>query len=90
MQRSLCFCYLILVTIGILAIFRGPKYEKGHFEETEAELQETEEYEPTIKEMLFSKPFILLYVMHVFSIFSGYFVVNQTKVYGMENGLTND
>ena len=33
---------------------------------------------------------MLVYIMNVLSIFTGFFVVNQTKVYGMENGLTND
>ena len=40
--------------------------------------------------MLLSKNFLLLYAMNAMSIFSGFFVLNQTKVYGMENGLTND
>ena len=40
--------------------------------------------------MVQSRSFILLYLMSSLSIFSGFFVLNQTKLYGMANGFTND
>ena len=40
--------------------------------------------------MLLSENFLFLYAMNAMSIFTGFFVVNQTKVYGIENGLIND
>ena len=41
----------------------------------------------TLKEMLLSKPFILIYIMNSLSIFTGFFVVNQTKNYGTANNM---
>ena len=46
--------------------------------------------EATMKEMLLSKNFILIYVMNSLSFFTGFFVVNQTKNYGSANGMTDD
>jgi hypothetical protein len=40
--------------------------------------------------MLLSPNFLLLYGMSSLSVFSGFFVLNQYKVYGILNGLTND
>ena len=45
--------------------------------------------EAPIKEMLMSRQFVLLYIMNVLSLFSGYFVVNQQFNYGEANGFTN-
>jgi hypothetical protein len=39
--------------------------------------------------MLLSKPFILLYVMNIFSCMSGYFIVGQTVNYALSNGYTD-
>ena len=40
--------------------------------------------------MVFSKQFILVYIMNVFSVISGFFAVNNFKKYGQLNGLTNE
>ena len=40
--------------------------------------------------MLLSRNFILIYIMNSLSILTGFFVVNQTKNYGLANGLSNE
>jgi hypothetical protein len=44
----------------------------------------------SMSEMLFSKQSIILYIMACMSIFTGFFVVNQTKNFAVVNQLTND
>lgn len=43
----------------------------------------------TIKEMLLSKQFVVIYLMNCLSVFSGFYIVNQTVNYGEANGFTN-
>ena len=54
----------------------------------------SETYDPSLHattvEMLFSKQSVILYIVSVFSVFTGFFVVNQTKTFGVLNGLTDD
>ena len=44
----------------------------------------------SIKEMLFSKPTAILYTIAVFSVFTGFFILNQYKLFGVLNGIDND
>ena len=37
-----------------------------------------------------SRPFILIYLMNMLSIITGFFAVNNFKIYGQKNGLTNE
>ena len=53
-------------------------------------LPEKQPKEFTMKQMCFSKPFILLYIMNACSIMTGFFAVNNFKTYGLANGITND
>ena len=46
--------------------------------------------EPTMQRMVFSQPFVVLYLMSMFSIISGYFAVNNYARYGRLNGLTDE
>ena len=41
-------------------------------------------------EMIFSRPFLLIYFMNMFSIITGFFAVNNFKIYGQKNGLTDE
>ena len=45
---------------------------------------------PTNLQMCLTKPFILLYIMNMFSIVSSFFALNNFKKYGQYNGLTNE
>ena len=40
--------------------------------------------------MIFSQPFIVIYIMNMLSVISGFFAVNNFKKYGQLNGLTNE
>jgi hypothetical protein len=44
----------------------------------------------TVSEMLFSRQSVILFIVSTCSIFSGLFVVNQTKEFGFLNGLDDD
>ena len=44
----------------------------------------------TICEMVFSRQFVLIYLMNTMSVMTGFFAVNNFKTYGLANGLTND
>jgi len=52
------------------------------------------DYDPSqfasVKEMLFSKQSIILYFVSTLSVFTGFFVINQTKNFGVLNGLVDD
>ena len=54
----------------------------------------TSDFDPskhaTIKEMLLSRQSVILFIVSTFSIFTGFFVVNQTKTFGELNGLNDD
>ena len=53
-------------------------------------LPERKSREFTMKQMIFSKQFILMYVMNAMSIMTGFFAVNNFKTYGQANGLNSD
>lgn len=40
--------------------------------------------------MIFSKQFLVLYIMNILSIATGFFTINNFKKFGMLNGLTNE
>ena len=40
--------------------------------------------------MVFSRQFVLIYIMNILSVFTGFFAVNNFKKYGQLNGLTNE
>lgn len=46
--------------------------------------------EASIVGIVFSKAFILIYIMNFMSISTGFFAVNNFKTYGIKNGLTNE
>jgi len=85
MLRTLLMCYMAIALIGILFIFEGP----DHQSEVKRDESDPSKHS-SVKEMLLSPNFLLLYLMSSLSVFTGFFVINQTKVYGMLNGLTND
>ena len=92
MLRFLWFCFLYLAIIGLVNIWKGPKKQAPSIRDFAANASliaaemKAEDDDPslraTLKEMLFSKTFILLYVMNSMSVFTGFFVVNQTVNYG--------
>ena len=45
---------------------------------------------PSVLSMVFSKPFLLIYLMNTLSLVTGIFTVNNFKTYGQKNGLTNE
>ena len=46
--------------------------------------------EATVMRMVFSRPFIVAYLMNMLSVISGFFAVNNFKKYGQMNGITNE
>ena len=43
-----------------------------------------------VMQMVCARPFILLYVMNTLSLITGIFAINNFKLYGQKNGLTNE
>ena len=44
----------------------------------------------SLKTMVFTRQFAVLYLANLFSIMSGFFAINNFKTYGQLRGITND